>query len=389
MDIFQDKKNQILRINLAIVIYCIIIVLSVMYATQPLQPLLAKEFNVSIIKASQFTAVIMLFLAISPIFYGYILEKVCAKKMLTVASFILLITNIFLGLSSSYEMFMFFRVCEALVIPAILTALMSILANIDKDNIKFNMSIYVASTVFGGLVGRIFSGFIATNFSYQFVFYSLSIALFISILLIQKLDYEGDTQVVKPKLNDILHILKDKRFLLVYFIMFCMFFVFAGVLNVLPFRVKEISDSFSEFQISLLYLGYGMGILVSLGSKRIIRFFKNEINTILVAICFFLFITIFLGNQNIIYLFLLLFLFCIGMFTTHTVSTGLANSMKGSQKSLTSGMYLTFYYLGGATGSFVPSVIYKHFGWDIMLYCFVFILSFVVILTFKNRRLFF
>ena len=76
------------------------------------------------------------------------------------------------------------------------------------------------------------------------------------------------------------------------------------------------------------------------------------------------------------------------MFTAHTVSTGLANSMKGSQKSLTSGMYLTFYYLGGATGSFIPSIIYKHFGWDIMLYCFVFILSFVVLLTFKNRRLF-
>ena len=37
-------------------------------------------------------------------------------------------------------------------------------------------------------------------------------------------------------------------------------------------------------------------------------------------------------------------------------------------------MYLTFYYLGGATGSFVPSVIYEHFGWDIMLYSFVFIL---------------
>lgn len=387
MGIFQKEVSQILRINLAIVIYCIIIILSVMYATQPLQPLLAKEFNVSIIKASQFTAVIMLFLAISPIFYGFFLEKVCAKKMLSVASFILLITNI-LGLSTSYEMFMFFRVCEALVIPAILTALMSILANIDKENVKFNMSIYVASTVFGGLVGRIFSGFIATNFSYQLVFYSLSAALFVSILLIQKLDYEGDTQVVKPKLKDVLYILKDKRFLLVYFIMFCMFFVFSGVLNVLPFRVKEISNSFSEFQISLLYLGYGMGIIVSLGSKKIITFFRNEINTILVAICFFLFITIFLGNQNIIYLFVLLFLFCIGMFTVHTVSTGLANSMKSSQKSLTSGMYLTFYYLGGATGSFVPSVIYEHFGWDIMLYCLVFILCVVVILTFKNRRLF-
>ena len=360
-----------------------------MYATQPLQPLLAKQFDISIIKASQFTAIIMLFLAISPIFYGYILEKVCAKKMLSIASFVLLITNIFLGLADSYEMFLFFRFCEAFVIPAILTALMSILANIDKVNIKFNMSIYVASTVFGGLVGRIFSGFIATNFSYEFVFYSLSSALLLSLFLIRKLDYEGDATIVKPKLDDILIILKDRRFVLIYFIMFCMFFVFAGVLNVLPFRVKQISESFSEFQISLLYLGYGMGILVSLGSKKIIDFFKNEINTIIVAISFFLFIAIFLTNQDIIYLFILLFLFCIGMFTVHTVSTGLANSMKSSQKSLTSGMYLTFYYLGGATGSFIPSIIYEHYGWDIMIYTFVFILLIVFLLTYKNRKLFF
>ena len=374
--------------NLFIVIYCIIIVLSVMYATQPLQPLLAKQFDISIVQASQFTAIIMLFLAISPIVYGYILEKVCAKKMLTIASFVLLITNIFLGLSTSYEMFLFFRVCEALVIPAILTALMSILANIDKENIKFNMSIYVASTVFGGLVGRIFSGFIATNFSYEYVFYSLSVGLLISLFLIQKLDYEGEATIVKPKLYDILHILKDKRFMLVYFIMFFMFFVFAGVLNVLPFRVKDISESFSEFQISLLYLGYGMGIIVSLASKKIIKFFKNEINTIIIAISFFLFITIFLTNEDIIYLFILLFLFCIGMFTVHTVSTGLANSMKSSQKSLTSGMYLTFYYLGGATGSFIPSIIYKHFGWDIMIYTFVFILMIVLLISYGSRSLF-
>ena len=378
-----------MRINLLIIVYCIIIVLSVMYATQPLQPLLAKEFNVSVIKASQFTAVIMFFLAISPIIYGYILEKMCAKKMLIRASSILLITNIFLGLANSYETFLFLRVCEALVVPAILTSLMSILANIDKKNIKFNMSIYVAATVFGGLVGRIFSGFIATNFSYEYVFYSLSIAIFLSLFLINRLDYEGDATMAKPNLSDIAFILKDKRFVVVYFVMFCMFFVFAGVLNVLPFRVKEISESFSEFQISLLYLGYGMGIIVSLGSKKIVNFFKGEINTILIGILFFLFITIFLSNQNIIYLFLLLFLFCIGMFTVHTVSTGLANSMKSSQKSLASGMYLTFYYLGGATGSFFPSIIYKYFGWNVMLYVFLGILFLLIIYVYKNRKIFF
>ena len=374
--------------DLYIVIYCIIIILSVMYATQPIQPLLAKQFNISIIKASQFTAVIMLFLAISPIIYGYILEKVNVKKMLINSSIILFITNIFLGLATSYELFLFFRVIEALIVPAILTSLMSILANIDKENIKFNMSIYVASTVFGGLVGRIFSGFIATNLSYEFVFYSLSLAILVSIYFISKLSYEGEATISKPKITDVMEILKDKRFLIIYFLMFCVFFVFSGVLNILPFRVKEISSNVSEFQISLLYLGYGMGILISLNSSKIVKYFKNELNTILFGLIFFLFITIFLIQENIIFIFILIFLFCVGMFTVHTVSTGLANSMKESQKSLTSGMYLSFYYLGGALGSFLPSIIYEKFGWNMVIYMFCIILLITFILVISKRKLF-
>ncbi|MDD2508344.1 MAG: MFS transporter [Aliarcobacter skirrowii] len=377
-----------MKSNLLIIIYGLIVTMSVMYATQPLQPLLATKFEVTITEASLFTAVILFFLAVAPIIYGYILEKVCAKKMLINASIVLLITNIFLGLSNSYELFLFFRVCEALVIPAILTSLMSILANIDKDNIKFNMSIYVAGTVFGGLVGRVFSGFIATTFSYEYVFYSLSFAIFISILLIKKLNFNGEANIIKPKISDVLNILKDRRFVIVYFVMFCIFFVFSGVLNVLPFRAKELSSDFSEFQIALLYLGYGMGILVSLNSKKIVNFFKGEINTILYATIFFIFTISSLFIENILYLFLLLFLVCIGMFTAHTVSTQLANSMQKSQKSLTSGMYLTFYYLGGATGSLVPSMIYKAFNWNIMLIVFVILLLVVALVVALNKDLF-
>jgi len=376
------------KIDLFIVVYCIIIVLSVMYATQPLQPLLAKEFGISVIKASQFTAVIMLFLAVSPIVYGYILEKICAKKMLFFSSIILLITNIFLGLSTNYEMFLLFRVCEALVIPSILTALMSILANIDKENIKFNMAIYVAATVAGGLIGRLFSGAIATTFNYEYVFYSLSLAILISLYFINRLSYEGDATLSKPKIKDIANILKDRRFVVVYLLMFCMFFVFAGILNVLPFRVKQISESINEFQISLLYLGYGMGIVVSLMSKKIVKIFKSELNTILAGMLLFITICFFLVSEDVVFLFAILFIFCIGMFTVHTMSTGLANSMKSEQKSLTSGMYLTFYYLGGAMGSFFPSIIYEVYGWDIMVYCFIFILVFMFILTYKSKKLF-
>jgi YNFM family putative membrane transporter len=359
-----------------------------MYATQPLQPLLAKEFEVSIVKSSQFTAVIMLFLAIAPIIYGYILERVNAKRVLLIASIILIITNTFLSFSTSYEMFLTIRTIEAVVIPAILTSSMSILANIDKENVKLNMSIYVASTVFGGLVGRVFSGYIASYYSWQMVFLSLSFASLIGLFLITRLNYDAQAHLTKATVKDITQILRDKRFLVIYLLMFSIFFVFVGVLNILPFRLKELDPSTSESQIGLLYLGYGVGIVVSLYIHRIINFFNKEMRAILFGIAIFFISTLLYVVEDPLIIFLNVFLFCLGMFIVHTVSTRIANSLKESQKSLTSGMYLTFYYIGGTVGSIIPPMFYQLYGWDKTIYLCMFLLFVIFIFVYLNRKIF-
>ncbi|WP_417326014.1 MFS transporter [Halarcobacter sp.] len=376
------KRNELL-----IIIYTITVLLSVMYATQPIQPLLAKEFDVSVVKASSFTAVIMLFLAISPIIYGYILESVKTKTVLTVASITLFVTNLALSFSNSYEIFLTIRTIEAMIVPAILTACMTILAN-DKENTKVNMSIYVAATVFGGLVGRVFSGFIATEFGWRTVFFSLSLALLFGLLLIRKLSFEGDTELAKPKLADVANILKDKRFVVIYSLMFVIFFIFGGILNILPFRIKEQVPDITETQIGLLYLGYGVGIVVSLTIHKIIALFKTELPTVLAGIGIFFIATVGFFSSNALFLFSLVFLFCLGMFIIHTVATRIANSLKQNQKALTSGMYLSFYYLGGAIGSFAPSFVYANFGWNITMLVFISMLVGIFLFVFLNRGLF-
>ncbi|RXJ62093.1 MFS transporter [Halarcobacter anaerophilus] len=358
-----------------------------MYATQPLQPLLAKEFNVSMTKASSFTAVIMLFLAISPIIYGYILESVRTRTVLKIALIILLITNFSLSLANSYEMFLTIRTIEAIVIPAILTGAMTVLAK-DKENTKLNMSIYVAATVFGGMVGRVFSGFIAEEFGWRVVFASLSLALLAAYFFINKIEFKGDANLVKPKLFDIVHILKDRRYIVIYTLMFIVFFVFAGLLNILPFRIKELLPQTSETKIGLLYLGYGMGILISLTIHKIIKFFKKELRVIMAGLTVFLISTLLFLNSDAIILFWTVFLFCVGMFTVHTVSTRLANSMRASQRGLTSGMYLSFYYIGGAVGSIFPAIIYDKFGWDMTVFMFATLLVFIFAFILLSRKLF-
>lgn len=373
---------------LAIIVYNIVVVLSVMYATQPLQPLLADEFNVSMVQSSLFTAIILFWLAIAPIFYGYILESISAKKMLSISSIILFFTNLILGFSNSFETFLLARCLEGLTVPAILTSSMTILANIDKKNIQFNMSVYVAATVFGGLIGRVISGFIATEFGWRAVFFSLSFALLIALFFIQKLDLDVETKMTKATLKDVMSILKDKRFVLIYLTMFTVFFVFAGLLNLIPFRMKDLFGEVSELTIGLLYLGYGSGVVVALLSRKIVKFFGSEIKTILAGGIFYTLMTVFFVSESLAVIFSMMFLLCVGMFTVHSVCTGMANTMVGKQKGLTSGMYLTFYYIGGAIGSLLPSMIYSAFGWNVVIAMFMVSLLLVFVLLFLNRNIF-
>ncbi len=373
---------------LAIIVYNIMVVLSVMYATQPLQPLLAHEFGISMTQSSLFTAVVLFWLGIAPIVYGYILESVSSKKMLLVASSTLFFTNLVLGFSNSFEMFLLARFVEGLVVPAILTSSMTILANIDKKNIQFNMSVYVASTVFGGLVGRVMSGFIATEFGWRVVFFSLSFALLIALFFIKNLNLDINAKLTKATLYNVISILKDRRFALIYFVMFSVFFVFAGLLNLMPFRMKELFGDVSETTIGLLYLGYGVGVVVALLSRKIVIFFGSEIKTMLIGGVFYTLMILFFASKTLSVIFTMMFLLCIGMFTVHSIATGLANSMKESQKGLTSGMYLTFYYIGGAVGSIVPSMIYSRFGWESVIAVFMILLIAVFSLLFLNRKVF-
>jgi len=290
-------------------------------------------------------------------------------------------------ISNSYEIFLIARTAEAIVIPAILTASMSILAS-DKKNLKFNMSIYVASTVFGGLIGRVMSGFIATEFGWRIVFVSLSLGLLLGIYFINKLNFTGEANIVKPKIKDIISILHDKRFVVIYSLMFIVFFVFAGLLNILPFKMKAEFPDVSETQIGLLYLGYGVGIVVSLNIHRFIDVFKKELRVIIFGIIIFIIATLWFIIPNPYIIFAMVFVFCFGMFTIHTVATRLANSLKQSQKAITSGMYLSFYYIGGAVGSIIPPIFYARYGWNNTIYLFVSLLFFALYFVYLNKKLF-
>lgn len=160
------------RPNFLIVLFSTILVFTVLYAPQPLLPLLAEELGVSRSAASLLITVTMIPLSIAPIAYGFLLESVSAKRMLIGASLLLAITSLVLAAGPGYSSFLLVRLLQGLMIPAMLTALMTyISANAGVNGLGRAMAVYVASTVLGGFTGRAFSGFVAEWASWQTSFF--------------------------------------------------------------------------------------------------------------------------------------------------------------------------------------------------------------------------
>lgn len=77
------------------IIFNTILVLSALYAPQPLLPVLSQEFSVSREAAAALTTVTFIPLALAPLFYGYLLETVSPIKMLKIAVPVLAVSEVF------------------------------------------------------------------------------------------------------------------------------------------------------------------------------------------------------------------------------------------------------------------------------------------------------
>ncbi len=346
-----------------------IVTISSIYVTQPIHPLFVEIFEISISQVTLFTSVTLLALAFSPIVYGYLLEKFDVRIILIFALTCIGILQCLLCLSQDYNTFLILRILESLMIPASLTASLTILTRLDSKNIQKYVSIYVASTVFGGAISRIGSGVITSLFSWQVTFMLLGITTLSVALMSYRIPKSNkiNSSKITPKI--FLDFLGDKRYALLYIGAFLVLFCFQGALNLMPFEIKAIYPNISSAEIGFLYTGYVIGIITALLANFIIKISKGALNAIIFGFIIFGIAPLLMLIRDFWWMFFSVFVICIGMFIVHSVLSGFINSLQKDKKGITNGLYLTFYYAGGTCGTTLPSYFYNAFGWEVL--CFV------------------
>jgi YNFM family putative membrane transporter len=351
-------------LNMFIVVYTAALAMGVLYGPQPLLSTIQAEFTVDRSTVSLIITLPLLPLGLVPVAYGYLLESISAKKLLATAVALLCVSQMSLSLLHDFRLLLVLRLIQGIAFPALFTSLMTYTASTNhSDNVQRAMSLYIGATILGGFGGRILSGFLATFFGWQASMLFFGLALAINLLLLFFLKSDTPASLSRLKISAIKRVLAIPGFKVIYLLVFCIFFVFAAVFNLLPFRMTDITGGVSEFKIGLMYTGQGIGIIIALFSTRICSVLGQPPRIFLSSLLIFLTSLFFFLIPSVAFIFLNMFLFASGMFFIHTTAPGYLNRVRRENSGVVNGTYLMVYYLGGALGTYVPAMIYMRWGW--------------------------
>jgi YNFM family putative membrane transporter len=337
--------------------------ISSIYAPQPLLPLLAEAYGVSQATASLAVTATMLPLGLAPLAYGFFLDAVPARPLIGLSLGLLAVTTACLPLCPDFETFLGLRMVQGLVVPALLTALMTYLATAaSPDVLRRVMAAYIAVTVFGGFFGRFFSGLAAHALGWRIPFFGLGGTLLLCCLACLTLPPDARSAFLPIRLGDAPQVLRKSGFLRTYLVVALLFFVFSGMLNLLPFRLAELEGGYTPLRAGAMYCGYLMGIVTCLTSHRLSRRLGGPARTMALGAAVVIGAALIFALPAQAAVFVSVFVLCTGMFMAHSVAPGVLNSAEAEHKGLVNGLYISFYYSGGALGTFLPGLILARYG---------------------------
>lgn len=341
-----------------------------LYAPQPLLPFFANEFSVAPTQVTLLITVTLIGLAIAPLGIGVWLQRYSAQRLLFIATALLGILQFVFAAAPSFSILLAARIGQSLLFPAIFTAAVTYCSKQgEPEALSSRISLYVATTIVGGLAGRLIGGYVTSLTHWTTTFQLLGVLLLLCSAGLFFAARDSKLQPTNSRNNwqAISSILGNRTFVAGYLMIFLVFFAFVALLNALPFRMVALEPNVEASRISLLYLGYVMGIVIAVSIKPLTILLGGEIRILALGVAIFITGFALYGVQNVTLLIGVGFLTSAGMFTIHTTLSSYLNSLKPASASIVNGLYISIYYSAGALGSVLPVALYHSYGWTVFL----------------------
>ena len=357
------------------------------YITQPVLPVLQREFATDLVVVSLSVSAVILGIALSNLPFGIVADRWPIQPIILVGGVMVAVGGFICAATANLGILIGARFLQGLFIPALTTCLAAFLAkSLPATRLNVVMGSYVSATVLGGLGGRLLGGWVHTLLSWRYAFVAAAMLILIAALTALKWLPRAHPDVKQPqKTAGFRALLKRGELLRIYLCAAGSFAIFSSVFNFLPYRLAAPPFNLSTELITLLYLVYVMGIFTGPVSGRISNRFGSG-NTLLGGSAVLAGALMLILLPSIPAIVTGLIGICAGFFGVHAAAVGSLNRKLESGQGRANALYVLFYYLGGWLGISLAGFAYKHYDWPAVVWMCVVLLSIPISTGISEKR---
>ncbi|MDE8343120.1 MAG: MFS transporter [Acidocella sp.] len=338
-----------------------------MYCTQSILPVLADAFHVPQAQTGlSVTAPLLATAMVAPV-VGAISDRFGRKRLILGAASLLVIPTALAADAGNFEMFVFWRFVQGLMLPFIFTVTIAYIGDESEGPMTARLAgIYMAGTITGGFSGRLITGF-ATQFMgwrgamLVVAAITFSMAMVVAVMMRREQRFKAQYGIGRALKSFPIH-LSNPRLLATFAVGFGVLFSLIAVFTYVNFRLAAAPYFLGPAALGSIFVVYLGGVVMSpLAGRLANRFGRRRVMAAAAPILVLgLMITLAAPLWMII---VGLLMFCSGVFVQQTVGTAFVSQAAREAKSTAVGLYVMCYYIGGSAGGILPAGVWHSFGW--------------------------
>lgn len=390
----QTGSSTFWRANIALLIGSFMIFANV-YVTQPLLPMIAKQFDISALEANASFTITTFILGLSLLVFGPLSDALGRKWLMIITLLGMVVTTLALAFISHYQELLVLRGLQGFFLAGLPAIAIAYLADeFQADAMIIAVGLYIASNSLGGISGRLLGGFLGEWQGLNETFLIMGCFSFIGLLSFAYLLPNSQHFHAKPlKIRTILinfkHHLENPYLIKAYFIGGLSFFIFINQYSYITFVLENTPYSLSSKLIGLLFLTYLTGTCASSFSGKLALNFSQPI-CMMLGTGLLILGSIITLHMSLVAIILGLSINSFGFFLTHSTTSAWVSKQASASKvkanASASALYLTFYYMGASFGSFYLDPFWQLFAWQGVIFASLLVFLVIFYLAFSLAK---